>query len=227
MQKVDLDQLKRAGALWQGRGATVSPGRLQATGWPVFDDLLGGGWPCAALVELISDAHQGLPLLLPLLADLGAGDRRIAWVAPPYVPYAPALAARGVAIDRLLLVRDVAPEQSLWAAEQALKSAACSAVLAWPPAVRDMQLRRLQLAAERGGCTGFLFRPSAVAAGRSPAVLRLLVRPAPTGFEVELLKRRGGRGGARCLVPVYGVEDRGSTGMSAASSRPRPGSGTD
>lgn len=198
MQTVNLDQLKRSGALWQGRQGRLQPAQVIATGWAVLDEVLGGGWPRAGLVELLSTAHHGLSLLLPAL---GAGAGRLVWVAPPYLPYAPALTARGVRAERLLLVRDVSPGQALWATEQALKSAACSAVLAWPERLQPGQLRRLQLAAESGGCTGFLFRPRAAAAEGSPAALRLRVRPVPAGLQVEVLKRRAGWGGQACIVP--------------------------
>ena len=212
MQVVNLDELRRQGVLWQGRGGAPSPERMLGSGWTVLDELTGGGWPRAALVEILSDAHQGLPLLLPVLARLSAAPRWLAWVAPPYVPYAPALAARGVRVGQLLLVREVSLEQGLWAAEQALKSGACSMVLMWPQQVQTAQLRRLQLAAEQGACTGVMFRPRRAAGQGSPAALRLGVRPAPLGLEVELLKRRGGWGGGSCIVPLARDEERGSRG---------------
>ena len=217
MQVVNLDELKRDGVLWQGRRSLPAPDRVLASGWRVLDELLGGGWPRAALAEVLSDAHQGLSLVLPLLARLGAGRRWLVLIAPPYVPYAPALAARGIRVEQLLLVRDVSFEQRLWAAEQALRSAACGTVLVWPelsPKVRvqTAQLRRLQLAAEQGDCTGILFRPLRAAQQGSPAALRLRVRPVPLGLEVEVLKRRGSWGGASCLVPVTRDEERGSGG---------------
>lgn len=212
MQVLDLEELRRRGALWQGRQGRPAAERVLPSGWPVLDELLGGGWPRAALVEVLSDDHQGLSLLLPLLARLSTGRRWLAWVAPPHVPYAPALAARGIRVEQLLLVREVSGDQALWAAEQTLKSAACGLVLLWPEQaagggqrrdrVETAQLRRLQLAAEQGDCSGILFRPPRVAAQVSPAALRLRVRPAPLGLEVEVLKRRGGWGGGSCIVPL-------------------------
>ena len=202
MQVVDLDELKRSGMLWQGQHGLPAPGRVLPSGWAVLDELLGGGWPRAALVEVLSEAHQGLPLLLPLLVRLSTRPRWLAWVAPPYVPYAPALAARGVQVERLLLVREVSGGQSLWAAEQALKSGACGVVLVWPRQLQTAQLRRLQLAAEEGDCVAILFRPVRAAQQASPAALRLRVCPVPSGLEVGVLKRRGGWGGDSCIVPV-------------------------
>jgi cell division inhibitor SulA/protein ImuA len=203
MQVVDLEKLKRDGRLWQGRRGRLADGQLLSSGWTVLDEALGGGWPRNALIEVVSEAHQGLSLLLPLLARLSRGERWLTWVAPPHVPYAPALAARGVCIERLLLVQEVSEEQCLWAAEQALKSGACGLVLAWPGRLQTAQLRRLQLAAEQGDCPGILFRgPRSLGQG-SPAATRLRVRPSPLGLEVEVLKRRGAWGGARCIVPMH------------------------
>jgi len=202
VQPVDLDGLKRSGALWQGRRTPLAADQVWASGWPVLDELLGGGWPRAALIELLGEAHQGLPLVLPLLAGLSRQARWLVWVAPPHVPYAPALQAHDVCLEHVLLIRDLSAAQGLWAAEQTLKSAACSGVLLWPEQIRTAQLRRLQLAAEQGGCPAILFRPLRAAGQGSPAALRLRVRPVPLGLEVGLLKRRGAWGGVSCIVPL-------------------------
>ena len=143
-----------------------------------------------------------LSLLIPVLARLSVDPGWLAWVAPPHVPYAPALAARGVVLERLLLVQGVSAEEGLWAVEQAMKSGACTAVLAWTGEVRGAQLRRLQLAAEQGGCLGVLFRGRQTAAQASPAALRLRAQAAAPGLAVEVLKRRGGWSRGRCVVPV-------------------------
>jgi cell division inhibitor SulA/protein ImuA len=202
MQVPGLEQLERDGLLWRGERQRMPRERLLPSGWRVLDDVLGGGWPRAAVTEILSDGHQGLSLLLPALARLSAEPRWLAWIMPPYVPYAPALAARGIRVDRVLLVQQVAAEQALWAVEQALKSGGCGIVLAWPDRLQPAQLRRLQLAAERGDCPALLFRPVRVARQASPAALRLRARPAPLGLEFEVLKRRGGRAGGRCIVPL-------------------------
>ncbi len=212
MQVVNLDELKRKGALWQGRRPGTPVGRVRATAGPVLHEHHGGGWPRAALAEVLSDAHQGLSLLLPAMAGLSGDPRWITWVAPPHVPYAPALAARGIRVDRLLLIRDVSEDQALWAAEQALKSGASSMLLAWPGQAggrgpSTAQLRRLQLAAEQGDCSAVLFRPLRAAGDGSSAALRLRVRPGPLGLEVEVLRRRGSWAGGACIVPLHAPEE--------------------
>ena len=195
-----LQQLIGNGMLWRGRGGRQREQAVLPSGWPELDDCLGGGWPRAALVELLSPRHQGLSLLLPVLAKLSREKRWLAWIAPPHLPFAPALAASGIDLGKLLLAHRLDHEQQLWAAEQALKSAACAAVLLWPERLQGAQIRRLQLAAEQGDCLGVLFRSLDDARQDSPAALRLRVNPGTAGLELNVLKRRGGWGGQRCCV---------------------------
>ncbi len=146
-----------------------------------------------ALTEILA-APAGigeLRLALPALARPSAVGRWLAWIAPPHIPYAPALAARGIELRRLLLVRAQA-EDTLWAAEQALRSGSCGAVLAWPAAGGGRALRRLQLAAEAGRAWGLLFHSPRAAASPPPAALRLRLEAAGDGLAVRILKRRSG-----------------------------------
>lgn len=190
-----LEALLKHPGIWRGDRleATALPGI--ATGHAEFDALLpGGGWPQGALTELIVEAEGigELSLLLPALASISRDDRWIALIAPPHLPYAPALAAGGVVLSRLLRIRSRTTEDSLWAMEQALRSGACGAVLAWPGAINERSQRRLQLAAEAGASWGVWFTPARQAASASTAALRLQLAPAADGTEVRFLKRRGG-----------------------------------
>lgn len=194
-----FDKLIDHGVLWKGRGH-ADAALVETSGWPVLDECMGGGWPRSALVEILSDANQGLPLLLPTLARLSQGERWLAWVAPPHLPFAPGLASSGIDLQKLLLVQEVDAEQRLWAAEQALKSARCAVVLLWPQRIQAAQIRRLQLAAEQGQCIGVLFRGLGDTRQSSPAALRLRVSPSLLGMDVEVIKRRYGWGGQSCSV---------------------------
>jgi len=174
-----------------------------ASGFPALDAALpGGGWPTACLTEILPrrEGIGELRLLGPALARLAGDGRCLAWIAPPHLPYAPALAAAGIDPERLLIVRTRSPQETLWATEQALRSAACGAVLAWPAAARYPDLRRLQLAAEKGGGLAVLFRAPQVAAAASPAPLRLALDTASGGLAVHVLKRRGAPPGTPVLL---------------------------
>ena len=196
----NLEKLLDDGALWRGRQGGAQAGSVEPSGWSLLDDACGGGWPGAGLTEILSAGHQGLPLLLPLLARLSEQPRWLAWIAPPWLPYAPALAAQGISMQRLLLVQDIPPQQHLWAAEQAMKSGSCSVVMLWPERLQTAQVRRLQLAAEQGDCIGVLFRSLRDSGQSSPAALRLRLGPSPLGLDVEVLKRRGGWAGGCCTI---------------------------
>ena len=85
---------------------------------------------------------------------------------------------------------------SVWAMEQALKSGACEAALAWLPRASPRAIRRLQLAAEQGRALGVLYRSLRFVDVPSPAMLRLVLEPRPGdathGARITLLKSRGG-----------------------------------
>ena len=211
--KDKLQELLQSARIWRGRNV-VPQADAVPTGCRRLDESLpDGGWPGRALTEIVTDACGlgELELVTPALARLSAGDRWIAWIAPPLVPYAPALAAAGVDLTRILVVRPRGAADVWWAMEQALRSGTCAAVLAWEPeagvetadispgrvravaAPSLMKLRRLQLAAEEGCTLGILFRPSRALRESSPAALRLRLVPGRAGLQLELLKSRGGR----------------------------------
>jgi hypothetical protein len=179
--------------LWRG-AALSSPARTLPTGFPALDAALpGGGWPAAALTEILCNqpAIGELGLLVPLLARLTGAGKRVAWLAPPHVPYAPALSAAGIDLTRLVVIRAPGRRDALWAAEQALRAACCHALLAWLPRVRYAELRRLAVAAETGNAFVALWRSAEAIHESTPACLRLALEPAADALAVRILKRRG------------------------------------
>ena len=195
---VDLAALLRRGVIWRGSSVGRMSKAVISSGFPLLDEQIGG-WPRGALSEIFSPQWLGFSLLLPLLAELSRRQQWLTWVNPLHVPYAPALEARQVNTARVLLVKVRDTEQSLWAAEQALRSGNCSLVLLWVDRVSAARIRRLQLAAEESNCMGILFRPLQQRQQASMAALRLQVSPASDGLQVQVLKRRGGWAGK----PLY------------------------
>ncbi|HEY0975477.1 MAG TPA: translesion DNA synthesis-associated protein ImuA [Solimonas sp.] len=187
-----LQAVLRDARLW--RGDSAAPLRAEATGHATLDAVLpGGGWPLGALSEILH-ARPGvgeLGLALPLLARLTRAKRHVAFVAPPFIPYAPALANAGVALRYTLVVEPRDTADALWSAEQLLHAQA-GAVLLWQSRIDTTALRKLQLAAEGGGGIGLLYRPIAAANESSVAGLRLRVAREEGGASsVEVLKCRG------------------------------------
>lgn len=225
-----LESLLEHPELWRagrpgGGGASHRP--VQPSLHPVLDRFLpGGGWPIGAVSELCfkQTGIGELQLLMPALAALSQQQRWIAWVNPPFLPYPPALAASGIRLGRMLLIRrpadhgslpvkqdaqhnagrgmqpeEIRHRQMLWALEQAARSGACSAVLAWldERRVTTRHIQRLQVAARQGNTLLWLFRPDTVLQQASLASLRLrLHAESHTGtarrLRVDIIKRHGG-----------------------------------
>ncbi|HEY8069181.1 MAG TPA: translesion DNA synthesis-associated protein ImuA [Burkholderiales bacterium] len=193
-------------AVWRG-GALAEPAVPAApTGYPGLDaEFPGGGWPAGGLVEVLcrTEGIGELQIALPALAALTTAGHRVAWLAPPYLPYAPALRAAGVRLDQLTVVRAPGRRDALWAAEQALRSRSFHALLLWLPRASYAELRRLAVAAQ--GAPGFVlaFRPPEAACESSPAVLRLALQPGPaSGLGISILKRRGAPAAAPFSLPI-------------------------
>lgn len=203
---MSLEKLLENPRVWRGSSQVGARPGL-ASGYPQLDRCLpGGGWPQQALTEILIGQYGigELRLLMPALARLsaeetqaGSGDQPepgwIAWVAPPFQPYAPALQQYGIDLSRLLIVRPKGSSELLWSAEQALSSGTCAAVLLWPDTLDDQAGRRLQLAAEKGASWAIAFRPLSARQQASAAALRLELQSTGQGTRVHILKSRGGR----------------------------------
>ena len=180
-------------ALWRGRESNCPAPAGVKTGFPELDAALPGrGWPANALVEIVTRQWGigELRLLLPAMAELGRQRLRIIWIAPPYVPYAPALVKHGIDLKHtLVLTPEDTRHDVLWSMEKVLRTEACGMALAWPERLADRTVRRLQLAAEAGSSLGILFRTVDMP---SSAAVRLRLKTHHEGLHVDILKARGG-----------------------------------
>ena len=192
-----LEEILQRQPVWLGRAPHLTAPAIP-TGFQVLDsELPGGGWPSGALTEILG-SQQGigeLQLVLPALAALTWAGKRVVWLAPPHLPYAPALAAAGINLSQLVVVRAPGRRDALWAAEQALRAGCCHALLGWFRRAGYDDLRRLAVAAEGSAAWIALFRPREAAAESSPACLRLALEytdtPDGDALSIRILKRRG------------------------------------
>jgi cell division inhibitor SulA/protein ImuA len=199
-----LDEILQRHPVWRGGPLACGVPALP-TGFAELDrELPGGGWPQGALTEILCPrAGIGeLQLALPALAALSWAGKRAVWLAPPHLPYAPALAAGGIDLAHLAVVRAPGRRDALWAAEQVLRAGSCHALLAWFRGARYEELRRLAVVAEASRACALLFCPFPSGESASPAVLRLALEPAGSALSVRILKRRGAPPAAPLLIPV-------------------------
>jgi len=189
--------------LWRGGEISKATAEGISTGYEMLDNILPSrGWPVNALVEVVCPRWGigELQLLLPALIKVSQQSRRLIWIAPPFVPYAPGLLNSGIVMEQAIVI----PEEKVttsasWTMEKILKTQSCGIAMSWPKRLQDKTVRRLQLAAETGNSLGFLFRT--VEAKSSAAALRLRVTSSAEGLQIEILKARGGGRFKKIFLP--------------------------
>jgi len=176
-----------------------------------------GGWNLGTLTELLiaQDGIGEFSLLLPALRKITTNKQWAALINPPYVPYAPALATAGLNLDHLLVVDTKDDADTLWSAEQLLRSGTFQVVIFWINNTRSSpkkryadnsnRFRRLQLAAEQAGAWAVAYRSIDDAKQHSSAALRICLQavcfpdspsdPTENGLQLDLIKVRGGNTG--------------------------------
>lgn len=192
--KASVAELARLPGVWRGGELEHALQPVVATGHAALDrELPGGGWPTGTLTEVLHDSAGigEVSFLAGALARASSEDRLIAWIDPPHLPYAPALGQCGIALERCLVVRSAHRDDALWAAEQAMRSGACGAVLLWLAHHEYAWLRRLQMAAEAGRAMAVLFRSTAAERLSTPAHLRVVLAREAGVLSIRIPKRRG------------------------------------
>jgi len=188
--------------------------RRAPSGVPVVDDLLGG-LPRPGIVEISGVPGSGrVRLVASLLARATEQRRAVAWVDPERRLYPPALAAHGVEVSRLLVVRPPSDGSHpwLWATEQLLRSGCFELVVVEPPTARGPGGRRAVArrpigprwarAAEHGQSTALVL-------GERPArQLAADVRLSVASEQVAVVRDRGGVAGRQRPLPELPVEAR-------------------
>ena len=179
--------------VWLGEEITELKSGGIPTGYPALDAILPeGGWPRNAMMEMLTSqwGFGELQLLLPLMRSITSQKRWVLLVAPPYIPYAPALANAGIDINYLINIDpDTSCKDAMWSVEKALQSESCGLVMAWLDSLPNAVVRRLQLAASEGETSGVLFRHRETK--NSPASLQLRLKHTNQGLHAHVIKARG------------------------------------
>lgn len=189
-QRPSLEHLHPA--LWRASQLARADTRCIDTGFTSLSrQLPGGGWPTGCLIDVLTQQAgiQEIQLLVPALRQLQ--ERQVFLLQPPHVPQSLGLAGMGLHTDKVLWVKSKTTADSLWAAEHILRSGCAGGLLFWTTQIRSESLRRLHLAAQSSESLFFLLRPLAAAQDASPAPLRISLRPAPGGLDIQFVKRRG------------------------------------
>ncbi|WP_176060205.1 translesion DNA synthesis-associated protein ImuA [Paraburkholderia sp. BCC1876] len=190
-------------SLW--RGSQLGGSRAQVVPCGSADlgaEMPGGGWPQGALTDLLLPS-PGVGEIRLLRASLATVEGRpVMLLQPPHRIQPAALAWWGLSAEHVRVLHASKTADALWAAEQILRAGTAGALILWQNHVRPESLRRLHLAAQASDTLFFMMRPLASASDASTAPLRLAIRPARDGVNVEFLKRRGPRRDDALFVPL-------------------------
>ncbi len=149
------------------------------------------------------DVSASAGFIAGILSAIMRRDGVSIWISSSQIIFPPALKSFGIEPDKIIFINLKEDKEILWVMEEALKYEGLSAVIAETQEISFTVSRRLQLAVEQSGVTGFIIRrnPKNLA---TACVTRWKITPLPTALEdnlpgvgfprwyVELLKVRNG-----------------------------------
>ena len=152
--------------------------KFQPSGSALDRVLPGGGIPYGGIVEWLGGTGSGAAeLSLHLAARICQAGKTLAVVDSRCQLYPPAMAGRGIELNRVLLVHPQSRRDEVWAMVQCLRCPSISMVWGCPQKLDAREYRCLQLAAETGGAAGMFVRPPGIAGRPTWADAQLLVTP--------------------------------------------------
>lgn len=198
-----FDPLQHPG-VWRAKSLVPPRCARISSEYEELDRALGGGWPTATMIEVLTDVYGigEMQLIVPLLIGLtGQTDSGlVCWINPPFQPNAVALAQHGLMQGQHWITRDaLSARDALWCLEQTVRSRACSVAVAWIATATMAQLRRVKLAVTQSQTPAVIYRPTTASAQSSPAPIRLRLAAEGGQLRVSLVKVPGQVGGELSL----------------------------
>ena len=168
-------------------------------------------FPLGVNHEFICNNNESLTassgFIAGILSSLLQKGGAVVWISSSHTIFPPALLSYGINPAQIIFIRLRNRNQVLWTIEEALKCEGLTAVVGEINTLDLTQSRRLQLATEQSGVTGFLLRTKQQTLNTTACTCRWQIHPLQSetedglpgvGFprlKVELLKVRSGRPG--------------------------------
>ncbi len=179
---------------------------------PVKNAFPGNTFPLGSVHEFIytttEDAAVTGGFIAGVLASLMQNGRAAIWIGSSGTIFPPALRSFGIAPDKIIFLDLKKEKEMLWAMEEALKCNGLAAVIGEVQELSFVASRRLQLAVEQSGVTGFIVHRNPAKSNATACTARWKITSMPSelaanmpgvGFprwNVELLKVRNGKPGS-------------------------------
>lgn len=196
-----LRPLFDAGKLWQGSTETAI--EVTDTGFPELNQHFSGhGWPAHMLIEILTDDLLSAPMQCAFATWTRQQDAR--WIAlanPPLSPCTERFMQEGIDPQKVDVL-NVPDDQLAWCLEQLAGAQSIRSLIAWErEPFTPTQLRRLQLACQRGQTQLFLVRSLKHHIQASPAPVRVTMQLLSNGFEITIFKQPGTNARPPLVIP--------------------------
>jgi protein ImuA len=147
-------------------------------------------FPLGAVHEFISAGTEEMAatggFVACILASLMRGRGVVVWISSSRTIFPPALKLFGIEPERIIFVDLQKEKDVLWAMEEALKCNGLAAVVGEKKEINFTESRRLQLAVEQSGVTGFILRHQPRNLNTIASVSRWKITPLPSESEYDL-----------------------------------------
>lgn len=185
-----VEKLRRDILLWQGFKPQES-NSANAIGLGEIENAFPNGvFPKKAIHEFItvlpehSAASDGF--IAGLLSVLMLDGAACVWISTARKLFPASLSLFNVDPERIIFMDVTKEKDVLWIMEEALKCEGLAAVVAELSDLSLIESRRLQLAVEHSGVTGFILRKDAGKAGSTVATARWTISPVPSQTEDQM-----------------------------------------
>lgn len=195
----------------QGFKTPANGFRLDVGLGPIINAFPDSLFPIGTVHEFIStnaeDASATGGFIAGLLAAIMQNHGACIWISSSRTIFPPALKVFGIEPDRIIFADALKEKDVLWIMEEALKCNGLAAVVAEMRDINFTESRKLQLAVEQSGVTGFILRHSPRNLNSIACISRWKITTLPSeltdampgvGFprwKIELLKIRNGKPG--------------------------------
>ncbi len=157
-----IDKLQKEVLSLQGYRTSRGNERTNTGLGPIENAFPGKSLPTGVVHEFISptteDAAATAAFITCLLGSLTKENNKCLWVGTKRTLFPPGLSAFGIHPENVIFIDLFRQKDVLWTIEEALKCNALSAVVGEIKELSFTESRRLQLAVEQSGVTGFIHR---------------------------------------------------------------------
>ena len=211
VQKDMMDRLRQDILLMQGQRPVTGELSRRVNLGPVLEAFPHKVFPVGAVHEYLSfepaNTAATTGFIAGILSSMMLGSGACVWISRQNNLFPPGFTTFGLEPHRILFIHLKRDKDICWATEAALQVAGIAGVVSELPELDFTASRRLQLAVEKSGVTGFILREKPRNINSTACVSRWQIAPTASYsqgvpgvgvpcWQVDLLKIKGGKPGS-------------------------------